>query len=211
MKRIIVFSVLALSVLCLSFKTAGASKAGVGVVNVTPTYKHIRLINGEHAVELCLSISDYNSWKDVWKVEVIAESGDETCAHFIFLHYRDAESFDEVNLFEEDVGEYLLPELCTVKRSLTETTIDDRCVINVSFIFKPIPGCDRLTIYAYDREGEKASIEMFYGSYHDMRNKEAIVPFWTGQPMRISPDLPDVVAGSISITSVAFVMLRRRR
>jgi len=208
MRRLIQPVLLVLTVLLILYPVK-AGKAGVGVLNVTPTYKYIKLVNGEYATELRLSISDYNSWKDIWKVEVLAESKGKTCALFTFLHYTDEHSFDEVNIFKEEEGEgYLLLDLCDVKRSLSEKSIDDRCLINVSFIFKPIPYCTKLIVNAYDRENKKASIEIDYGLYEGQRNKDIIVPFWTGEPIRISPDIPDVIAGSVSVTSVAFIVLR---
>lgn len=188
-----------------------ASKAGVGVLNVTPTYKAIKLQSGENAIELKLTISDYNSWKDVYKVELLAESGEKKTAGFLFLHYQDKDSFDEINLFKEIEGNgYLLTDLCDVKRSLVEETVDDRCTINVTFVFKPIPYCTRLQVAAYDREGERATMDIYY-AYQDLRNEEIIVPFWSGEPIRISPDLPNVFALSTSLTLVTFLMIRRRK
>lgn len=195
----------------LLINTVKAGKAGVGVINVTPTYKSITLSSGENAIELKLSISDYNSWKDIYKVEVLAESGNKKCAHFVFMHYESKDSFNEINLFKEIEGEnYLVTELCDVKRSLVEKTIDDRCLINVTFVFKPIPYCTKLHIVAYDREDEKATLNIQYSYYQGQRNEEIIVPFWSGEPVKISPDLPNVFAGSLSLTFAAFVLFKRR-
>ena len=205
------FLIVTFIVSLLLINTAKASKAGVGVINVTPTYKSIILSNGENAVEVKLSISDYNSWKDIYKVEILAESGNKECVHFVFMHYESKDSFNEINLFKEIEGNgYLIPELCDVKRSLVEKTIDDRCLINVTFVFKPIPYCTKLYIIAYDREDEKATLNIQYDFYQDQRNEEIIVPFWSGEPVKISPDLPNAFAGSLSLTFAAFILFKRR-
>ncbi|HEX17269.1 MAG TPA: hypothetical protein ENG60_02515 [Thermoplasmatales archaeon] len=191
---------------------ARASRAGVGVLNVPPTYRDIKIISYEGMTLAELTISDYNSWKDIWKVELIVRSPFREEARFVCYHYDSRESFDEVNRFEEVKGEdYLIKDLCEVKRSLYQNTVDQRCQINITFAFKPIPSSKNIVVKVYDRENAEATINVSYGKGVTQRNREIAIPFWTGEPIRISPDLPDILSLSTSITILTFIIRRWRR
>ena len=52
---------------------ANAGSAGVGVLNVPPQYSMIRLVQQNNNIRIYLTISDYNSWEDIYSVSVVLE------------------------------------------------------------------------------------------------------------------------------------------
>ena len=47
---------------------ASAGEAGVGVLNVPPKYSMIRVVQQDKFIRVYLTISDYNSWEDIFTV-----------------------------------------------------------------------------------------------------------------------------------------------
>lgn len=185
--------------------------AGVGVLNVSPEYRATRIIQTEDVVKIYLTVSDYNSWRDVYQVDLFLENHGVTIAQFRFRQYESTISYEEVDEFREIQGNgYLLPDECSVSRSSSKETVDDRCLLHVVFVFTPIPYCTRIAIFTYDRGGLFAEASIGYPVEGFARNQKVIVPFWTGSPVEVSPDLLNVVAVSVAFTATAVVVVKRR-
>ncbi|HIE54308.1 MAG TPA: hypothetical protein EYP90_03845, partial [Chromatiaceae bacterium] len=104
--------------------------AGVGVLNVSPEYRATRIMQAEDVVKICLTVSDYNSWRDVYQVDLFLENHGVTIAQFRFRQYESTTSYEEIDEFNEIQGNgYLLTDKCRVSRSSSKETVDDRCLL----------------------------------------------------------------------------------
>ena len=71
MKKILILLFFVLITLNLLFSSiANAGQAGVGVINVPPKYGYIRVEQQNDLMRVYLTISDYNSWGDVYEVSL---------------------------------------------------------------------------------------------------------------------------------------------
>ena len=94
---IFVLSLFILLPICLSTSVnAGGGSAGVGVLNVPPSYMNVTLDQQYDNLRLYLNLSDYNSWEDIYEVKVILEYYGLAMATFYFKQYEDRTSY--VNL-----------------------------------------------------------------------------------------------------------------
>ena len=63
--------------------SAGGGNAGVGVMNVPPNYASIDIYPQDNTIRAYLTISDYNSWMDIHKVQVNLEENGVVLYSFI--------------------------------------------------------------------------------------------------------------------------------
>ncbi|HEC81303.1 MAG TPA: hypothetical protein ENI42_02595 [Thermoplasmatales archaeon] len=208
---VIAFTCLTLLSIVLISQPVFAGKAGVGVLNVSPEYRATRIIQSQDIIKVYLVISDYNSWRDIYRVDLLLKNKDVVMAQFRFKQYENTISYDEIDLFEETKGNgYLRPESCSVSRSSSKETVDDRCLLHVTFAFDPIPYCTKMEVIVYDRGGLFATTSIDYPAEGSTRNEKVIVPFWTGSPVEVSPDLINVIAISVAFTTTAVLVVKRR-
>jgi len=193
-------------------ESVDAGRAGVGVLNVSPEYRSTRIIQGEGIVKVYLTVSDYNSWRDVYQIDLFVEDRGVTRAHFRFKHYESTTQYNEINKFSEMEGNnYLLLDECSASHSSTDKTVDDRCLLNVVFAFTPVPRSTRILVITYDRGGLIADTSVEYNNTAgNFRNANYIVPFWMDSPVRIPSDLIDVISISTALTAAAVMLVRRR-
>ena len=85
-----------------------AREAGVGVVNVPPQFGYIRITQSDGLMKVYLKVSNFNSWQDIYTVNVILENNDVETAKFIFKQYENKDSFNEIKEFREISDENLL-------------------------------------------------------------------------------------------------------
>ena len=207
----ITFACLVILSIVLFSQPVFAGKAGVGVLNVPPEYRATRIIQAENLIKVYLVISDYNSWRDIYQVDLLLKNNDAVVAQFRFKQYESTISYDEIDLFKEIRGDgYLIPESCSVSRSPSKETVDDRCLLYITFAFTPIPYCTRMEVSTYDRGGLSATTSIDYPVEGSARNEKLIVPFWTGSPVEVSPDLINVIAVSVAFTTTAVLIVKRR-
>ena len=159
-----------------------ASNAGVGVVNIPPKYGSLKIVQHEDTIRVYLTVSDYNSWGDILKISVILEDKNtgDSFAEFIYQQYSSKDSYKKVNLFTEKVSnDLLLKEKCSFESSEKRVTIDERCDIELLFVFKTT-WFSRLKVVVEDREGDKATSEIDYYPFESSpedsyRNKNIII------------------------------------
>ena len=189
---------------------ASAGKAGVGVLNVPPEYRSTRVVYSDGMVKIYLTVSDYNSWRDIYKVDLYLESGRSVVAHFRFKQYNNTNSYNEIDQFKEVKGNgYLFVDLCKTYHSSSRDTVDDRCLLNVIFAFSPVP-CNKLSVHTYDRSNLSAKVLIDYTIGESARSDKVIMPFWSDKPVEVSPDLVNIIALSSSSTVTVIMMFRRR-
>ncbi len=199
--RFLPLIVIFLFLLTIFSSNAQASSAGVGVLNVKPTFFEYNIIQHEDTLRIYLVVSDYNSWADVFKISIILKekSTEKEYAKFIFQQYENEDSFDQINSFSETGGNnLLLTEKCSVTSSDKRDTVDERCDIELLFVFNTDIWFNRLKVVAEDREGLQATSTIDYnlGTEDQYRSEDIIIiPWFDGQrTFIIPPFLPNLLA-----------------
>jgi len=125
---VILSIVISIIFLFLTFSSidANAGKAGVGVLNVPPQYSMIRLVQQDNYVRIYLTISDYNSWEDIYSVSVVLENSGMEKAEFIYKQYADKTSYEKINEFSEEPKEnnLLVTKKCSYDQKKRPSRID---------------------------------------------------------------------------------------
>ena len=97
---------------------ATSGQAGVGVLNAPTKFGSVRIEKQDSFFRVYLTVSDYNSFSDVYDVTIILEDNDVEMASFNFRQYEDVESYQKINEFSQSsAGDDLLSlEKCSVQR-----------------------------------------------------------------------------------------------
>ena len=202
MKRGWVNLLLAVStiILFITFSSinANAGNAGVGVLNVPPQYSMIRLEHFDNTMRAYLTVSDYNSWEDIFSVSIVLEGTGVEIAEFIFKQYEKETSLyeDKINEFTEELGENLLvTKKCSYNRIDGGETVEEKCNLELLFVFQST-GFDRLKITANDRDGKTATLQLDYTSEDLIRSGSIIIIPGLDKSMVIGipPYLLDLIA-----------------
>jgi uncharacterized protein YxeA len=217
-----ILTIFAVLILCSAFFSikASAGQAGVGVINVPPKYGYIRVEQQDELIRVYLNISDYNSWGDVYEVSVTLDNYGTEISKFIFKQYKSADSYFEVNEFNETPPDknLLVKEKCFYEKSDKTETVNERCDIAVRFVFQKTYFTG-ISIAINDRAGSApAEAYIYYNTEETMRSGNNIVIPWMGGTITI--DTPayilDLVAITIGLTGVIYYckkrgMIERRR
>ena len=186
----IILNVLILSLLIFCTNTvyaAGGSSQTVGVLNVNPAKIMERIVPQEDTIRVYLTVLDYNSWEDIFKVDVILEYYGSEVAVFSFNQYENRETFIKSNTFTEtsiEEGSLLQGEKCTFRHSDKKETVDDRCNLELLFVFRTT-WFSHLKVIAEDREGLTASTTIEYSSDDLMRSSNIIMIPWLDEPILV--------------------------
>lgn len=185
-------SILIVFVLCIWCFTLGsfvgvAGQAGVGVLNVPPTFSSIRIMQQDNDIRVYLSVSDYNSWEDIYQVTISLEDNGLAVAEFYYQQYKDRTSWIKTNEFNEtSVGNGLLVTTkCSVYHSNERITIADRCNLELLFVFRT-EWFTRLNIVVSDREGATATTQIDYNADEMIRDSKLIFIPGIDEPFSIS-------------------------
>ena len=165
---------------------ATAGKAGVGVLNVPPEYSRTRVVQQDNNIRVYLTVSDYNSWEDIYKVTVSLDYYGSETATFTFKQYEDTTSYEKINEFSETSREndLLQNEKCSYSHSDKKETVEDRCNFIIVFVFRTT-WFTRLNILTYDREGLTATTHIDYDMEEMMRSSNMIMIPWLDGPILV--------------------------
>jgi hypothetical protein len=196
--------------LLISYITAGQEgSAGVGVLNVPPEYSETRIVPEDGIMKIYLTISDYNSWGDIYNVTVTIENEDTITALFVFRHYENKTTFIPLAEFKEKIGKnYLIVSECKYSHSDKTDTVSDRCLLHLVFAFYPVPG-NRLTILTYDRGGLFAKTYVEYNVEGIPRSTGLIMLPWMSIPIEFPADTLDALAVAFAATATCIVIIRK--
>ena len=173
------------------------SKAGVGVLNVPPEYNIVRLVQQDNTIRVYLTLSDYNSWEDIFEVNIILEYYGSEIARFIFNQYADATSYQKINEFSESSGEenLLQTDKCSYSHSDEKETVEDRCNFELLFVFRTT-WFTQFKIVVSDREGATATTQVDYSAEDMMRSSNMImIPGLDGPiPVEVSALVVNIIS-----------------
>lgn len=209
------------SLVCLIFLAVipvqRAGEAGVGVINVPPKYGYIRVEQQDDLIRVYLTISDYNSWGDISVINVTIDNNGLTVASFLFKQYEDNQSYVELNQFSETpASSHLLQkDRCLFQRSNQTESIDDRCDLDVRFVFQTTLFTG-LHVAIFDRVGsEPAEAYLHYSTAESMRAENIIVIPFIGAVV-VPPFLVDIIALTTATAGTIYYLdskgyLRRKK
>ena len=193
---------------------ANAGEAGVGVLNVSPKFSEIRLVQQDNLIRVYVIVSDYNSWEDIYDVKVGLECYGSEIATFAFKQYEDISSFEKINEFSENSKEkdLLLIEKCSFSHSDEDETVEDRCNLNILFVFR-MTGFTHFNIIVSDREGSTASINIEYNAEEMMRSPGVIIIPGLHEPITvvIPSYLLTLMAALLGLLGIVFFVKKKEK
>jgi hypothetical protein len=204
--------ILPLLILLILFShyNATAGETGVGVINVPPEYSYIEIKQESGLVIASLIISDYNSWNDIYSIHISIEYNEIENTQFIFKQYETRQSFNKINQFSEPSEEtYLLIDSCSYSHSQETKSVSDRCLLNVEFVYYPLP-CTQLNIITTDRGGLQAATHIEYTAEGSLRSEQSIIIPGIKEPIDLSHTTIDAFALSIAVTYIAYLFKRKK-
>ena len=184
-----------------------AGEAGVGVLNVAPKFSEIKIVSFQKTMRLYLTISDYNSWDDVYRINVTLEYHGSQVANFQFHQYADPGSFQRINEFTEmSHGKNLLQiDRCSSTHSNKSETVEDKCELRVLFVFtKTLMTNIKITVE--DREGEKAMAQVDYSTEETVGSENMLVIPWFDRSIVVKtpPYFVTLLAALLGLIGVMF-------
>jgi len=194
---LLVFSIMTLFI---SFSSIDANadngKAGVGVLSPPPQYSIIRLLQQDSSIRIYITVSDINSWQDLYSVSIILEDSGVEKAKFTYKQYENVDTWNTINEFSEESEKNNLLETkrCSYDHSDQEETLTG-CYTNLIFVFKTT-WFSRLNIIASDRGGSTATLQLDYTAEDLMRSGDIIIIPGIGESMAVElpPYLLDIIA-----------------
>jgi hypothetical protein len=205
----ILFSLFILSPIKVSAKDSG--QAGVGVLSAPPQYSIIRLVQNNDYIRVYVTVSDINSWEDIFSVSIVLKDLGSEKAEFRFQQYIDQESWEKINIFNEIPSEnnLLVTEKCTYNNLNIEEILKD-CYLNLIFVFHSTH-FTQMDILAYDRGGAKSTLELDYSSQDISRSGNIMIIPGIGKPIAI--EIPgyalDVIALCIATIGTFYLVKKK--
>jgi hypothetical protein len=186
-----------------------AGEAGVGVLNVAPQYSMIRLVQQDDYIRVYLTVSDYNSWDDIYSVSVILEDAGAKKAEFFYKQYSTVNSYIKVNEFSESPRDnsLLVSQKCSYNHSNRMETVEERCNLEVLFVFYTT-WFTRLNVLAQDRGGSTATMQLDYSTEDLIRSGTIIIipGFDDSIILNIPPYILDLIALVIATIGTWYVI-----
>src|SRR5438132_2794002 len=176
----------------------GREGGGVTVINVPPQFSGFRIRTQDGLNYIDVVVSDYNSWSDIFRVEVAIENDLQApVADVTFQQYPDNATLQRQPQFAEPVGSFLVRSLSSATYSATGQSIPERTEMRVTFVMSPVNG-KWLSVTATDLGGLTAFAQVEYS------------PGFLGRLPMINGWLLMTIALTFSVALVA-VRIRRDR
>ena len=210
-RKITLTIITAIVILCLiNLYQVTANETGVGVINVPPEYSYIDIKHEKGLITTSLIISDYNSWNDIHSIQISIEYNDIETARFIFKQYETRQSSIKINQFvEPNKEQYLLIDQCSYSHSDESDTVSDRCLLDIEFVFYPLP-CTQLSIITTDRGGLQAATYIDYTIERTLRSEQSITIPGIKTPINLHHITIDAFALSCAVTAVAYLFKHKK-
>lgn len=193
-----------------SFSASADSNAGVGVINVPPNYADVKILQQDNMIRVYLTLSDYNSWSDISKVELRLEENGVVLHKFIFKQWESDDSFNLVNEFIDQSSNSLLQKAaCDVSHSKQSNTVADRCQLHVRFVFQTTY-FSQLHVISNDRAGDSTETFIEYQGSDMNRDGNTLLIPWIDGTMKA--ELPPFMLdfSILLIAIIATVLIGKR-
>ena len=202
-KKGLLISIIFLSFIVFSsFSASSDSNAGVGVINVPPNYADIKILQQDNTIRAYLTLSDYNSWSDISKVELRLEENGVVLNKFVFKQWESDDSFNLVNEFIDESSNSLLQKAaCDVSHSKESDTVADRCQLHVRFVFQTTY-FSQLHVISNDRAGDSTETFIEYQGSDMNRDGNTLLIPWIDGTMKA--ELPPFML-DLSILLIAII------
>jgi hypothetical protein len=211
--RVILSLVISTIILFITFSPINANagnkgQTGVGVFSAPPQYSIIRLVQQGDDIRVYITVSDINSWKDIYSVSIVLEDLDVEKAEFLYKQYEDETDWEIINEFSEKSKEnnLLVTKKCSYDHSDKEEILTG-CYLNILFVFHTT-WFTRLNIIASDRGGATSTLQLDYTSEDLMRRGDIIIIPALDESMavEIPPYLLDIIALIIAAIGTRYVV-----
>lgn len=211
--RVILSLVISTIILFITFSPINANagnkgQTGVGVFSAPPQYSIIRLVQQGDDIRVYITVSDINSWKDIYSVSIVLEDLDVEKAEFLYKQYEDETDWEIINEFSEKSKEnnLLVTKKCSYDHSDKEEILTG-CYLNILFVFHTT-WFTRLNIIASDRGGATSTLQLDYTSEDLMRRGDIIIIPGLDESMavEIPPYLLDIIALIIAAIGTRYVV-----
>lgn len=183
-------------------------QTGVGVFSAPPQYSIIRLVQQGDDIRVYITVSDINSWKDIYSVSIVLEELGVEKAEFLYKQYEDETDWEIINEFSEKSKEnnLLVTKKCSYDHSDKEEILTG-CYLNILFVFHTT-WFTRLNIIASDRGGATSTLQLDYTSEDLMRRGDIIIIPGLDESMavEIPPYLLDIIALIIAAIGIRYVV-----
>jgi len=211
--RVILSLVISTTILFITFSPINANagnkgQTGVGVFSAPPQYSIIRLVQQGDDIRVYITVSDINSWKDIYSVSIVLEDLGVEKAEFLYKQYEDETDWEIINEFSEKSKEnnLLVTKKCSYDHSDKEEILTG-CYLNILFVFHTT-WFTRLNIIASDRGGATSTLQLDYTSEDLMRRGDIIIIPGLDESMavEIPPYLLDIIALIIAAIGTRYVV-----
>lgn len=208
--RLLTILLLSIFIVLTTTQTAIAddgSDAGVGVINVPPNYADIKILQQDNTIRTYLTLSDYNSWSDIYKVQINLEENGAILHSFVFKQWDSDDSFNLINEFFDESTDFLLQKnACDVSHSSESKTVADRCQLHVRFVFQTT-FFSQLHVISTDRAGDSTETYIEYSGGDMNRGADTLLVPWIEGTMKIElpPYMLDISIFLIAIISTILI------
>lgn len=159
---IVLTGILGLLILGAAYPSARAQEPGVTVLNVPPEFSSLDIgsRSGLHYIDVV--ISDYNSWGDIFQLDVEVLNEDEfQIAHVLYRQYPDNQTTEPQDEFLEPLGEILVRDQSSVSRDTDPQTVREKTEMHVTIVLSQVNG-RWLRVTATDLGGLTALAQVEY-------------------------------------------------
>lgn len=140
----------------------GGQDPGVTVVNVPPEFSAIDIGSAAGVHRIDVVVSDYNSWRDIYRVDVeVLDDARSLVAHVFFQQYTSPNATERLEGFVQGLGEILVQDLSTATYNPNPETIAERSEMRITFVITPVRG-RWLKVTASDLAGLIATAQVEY-------------------------------------------------
>lgn len=207
-KSVIIILLLNLLIITSSGVIAGpGSNAGVGVINVPPNYSDIKILQQDNMIRVYLTLSDYNSWGDIYKVQLNLEENGVVLHTLSFKQWDSPDSFNFANEFIDESGSAILKmEACDVSHSTDTTTVADRCHLHIRFVFRSTY-FSQLHVISTDRAGDSTEAFIEYAGGDMNRDSNTLLIPWIDGTVKAEfpPLMLDISIFLIAVVSTVII------
>lgn len=138
--------------------------AGITVINVPPQFSAINIYSRDGLNYIDVVVSDYNSWQDIFSVQVRALSQAlAPLADVLYQQYPTNTTPVAQPSFSQPVGDYLVTDLSSASHASQTVTIPERTDLHLTFVLSPVKA-EWLNVSATDLGGQVAYAQVEYQS-----------------------------------------------